>query len=266
MQWNIIVRLVGLLSLFILAVPVHAEKVEDAVAKGLSLSKQVEEANQNFVGESSTMEMILVDAHGTRSEREMVGKTKEIISDGDKGIMEFLNPKDVKGTKLLTWAHKLEDDQQWLYLPSLRRVKRISGSNKSSSFMGSEFSFEDLGGQQLEKYEHKWLRDETLDGEKVWVLERTPKTESGYSKMVLWIAQKYMGPLKIQYFDRKGELLKEALFSGYKSYTVGKKTLFRSSTIDMSNVQTLKKSSITWKNRELGKTFADRDFDQSTLK
>ena len=236
---------------------------ETPAAKGTRLSKEIEAANQNFIGESSTMEMILVDAHGTRTERELVGKTQEILTDGDKGIMEFLNPKDVKGTKLLTWAHKLKDDQQWLYLPSLRRVKRISGSNKSASFMGSEFSYEDLGGQQLEKYENVWLRDETLENEKVWVLERRPKTESGYSRQLLWMSQKYMGPLKIHYFDRKNELLKEAIISGYKEYTVNKKKMYRASSIVMKNVQTLKQSTITWKNRELGKSYPDRDFDQS---
>ena len=128
---------------------------ESPAAKGLRLAKELEVANRGFVGESSEMEMILIDAYKSKTVRQMTGKTMETKSDGDKSLMVFQNPKDVKGTKMLTHTHKKGDDDQWLFLPSLRRVKRISSRSKTSSFMGSEFSYEDLGSQEIDKYQFK---------------------------------------------------------------------------------------------------------------
>ena len=70
--------------------------------------------NNGFVGEEGVMSLTLIEAHGTKTVRELEGKAKEIQEDGDKSISTFLNPKDVKGTKMLTWSHKNDDDQQWL--------------------------------------------------------------------------------------------------------------------------------------------------------
>ncbi len=252
-----------MLGLFI---ALNLSYAQDSKTKGFEISQKVEKANENFVGERSTMTMILIDAHGTRIERIMQGKVKEIIADSDKSMSDFQSPLDVKGTKLLTWAHRTQDDEQWLWLPSLRRVKRISGSNKSASFMGSEFSYEDLGGQAVEKYEHNLLKESKEEGEDVWVIERTPKKESGYSKQILYISKKYMAPVKIDYFDRKQELLKIAICSNWKDYTIAGKKMWRSNTIEMKNLQTQKQSIITWSDRQLGVAHPDRDFEQSNLK
>lgn len=235
--------------------------------RGTLIARGLEYKNENFKGEESDMEMILIDAYGAKTTRVMAGKTLEVEGDGDKSLMTFLNPKDVKGTKMLTHSHKGEDDDQWLYLPTIRRVKRISSSNKSSSFMGSEFSYEDLGSQEVDKYNFKWLKDTTLDsGVKGWIVERVPKSNSGYSKMVMTISSKFMNPVKMEYFDRKGELLKIANFTDFKSYKVGDKTLWRASKIHMKNVQTKKESTMEWKKRKLGVNHSARDFKKTSLK
>lgn len=239
---------------------------ESAEEKGLRIAQEMEKRNEGFVGESSKMEMVLVDAYGAKTVRLMDGKTKEIIGDGDKSLSVFLNPQDVKGTKMLTHSHKNDDDDQWLYLPSLRRVKRISSSSKSASFMGSEFSYEDLGSQEVEKYNYVFIKDETVGSDKTWVLERTPKKSSGYSKMKLWVSQTYYNPIKIEYFDRKNELLKVADFKDFKMYNVKNKKLYRASSIHMKNIQTKKESVITWSDRKLGVSFSDKDFAQERLK
>ncbi|GAB4019579.1 MAG: outer membrane lipoprotein-sorting protein [Bdellovibrio sp.] len=239
---------------------------ESAEEKGLRIAQEIEKRNEGFVGESSKMEMVLVDAYGAKTVRLMDGKIKEIIGDGDKSLSVFLNPQDVKGTKMLTHSHKSDDDDQWLYLPSLRRVKRISSSSKSASFMGSEFSYEDLGSQEVEKYNYVFIKDETVGGDKTWVLERTPKKSSGYSKMKLWVSQTYYNPIKIEYYDRKNELLKVAEFKDFKIYNVKNKKLYRASSIHMKNIQTKKESVITWSDRKLGVSFSDKDFAQERLK
>ena len=234
--------------------------------RGALIAEALEVQNDGFVGEESSMEMILIDAYGAKTTRIMEGKIREVKEDGDQSLMTFLNPKDVKGTKMLTHSHKGDDDDQWLYLPTIKRVKRISSSNKSSSFMGSEFSYEDLGSQEVDKYNFKWLKDVTIDGTKGWEVERVPKSNSGYSKMIMTVSSKYMNPTKIDYYDRKGQLLKEAVFSGFKSFKVGSKTLWRASKIDMKNVQTKKESIMEWKERKLGVEASAREFKKTSLK
>lgn len=241
-------------------------RAETPVEKGTRLAKKFEADNNGFVGESGRTEMVLIDAHGEKVTRVMRGKTKEVKGDGDKSISIFENPKDVKGTKMLTWSHKSKDDDQWLYLPSVRRVKKISSKNKSASFMGSEFSYEDLGSQEVEKYKFKWIKDDKFNGEDVHVIERIPTYKSGYSKQISYTSKKYSNPLKVEYYDRKKQLLKVALFEGYKSHKVNGKTIYRPSVIKMDNVQTRKKSIFSWKERKIGVKFGNKDFKKNNLK
>ncbi|MBH47779.1 MAG: outer membrane lipoprotein-sorting protein [Halobacteriovorax sp.] len=234
--------------------------------KGLEIAKQVRDKNNGFAGEESKMKMVLITASGQQVVREMDGKVHEGGKDGDRSLMEFQNPKDVKGTKMLTWSYKNKEDDQWLYIPAFRRVKRINSSSKSSSFMGSEFAFEDLGSQEIEKFNYKWLRDEKVDKRDVWVLERVSKEPSGYSKQIMYMDKQIFNPMKIEYYNQRGELLKTAEFSAYKQYTIGSKKLYRANKIHMKNAQTKKESIFTWDNRVLGKKFPESDFSQSRLK
>lgn len=242
----------------------HANDAE----KGEKLAREVKAAMEGFKGETSQMSLELIDAYGQKTMREMetkVFETKETNA-GDKSISTFLRPADVKGTKLLTWVFKEKDDDQWLYLPSSRRVRRISGGSKTGSFMGSEFSFEDLGGQEIEKFSHRWLKEGKIGNRSIDVIERIPKTTSGYSKQHLYIDKEYKLTLKIEYYDRKGDLLKTGDFSEIKPYKVGGRTIYRSNKIHMKNVQTKKESILQWSSRELGVTLSEKDFDQSALR
>jgi len=233
-----------------------------ATAAGLKVAQIMESANTGFVGEESKMELVLIDAKGTKIVRSLKGMSKEVKNDGDMSISVFLNPKDVQGTKMLTHSHKSDDDDQWLYLPSLRRVKRISSRSKSSSFMASEFSYEDLGSQEIEKYNFKLLKQ----NKSVWLLERKPKQKSGYSKMVLEVSKKYKSAVKVKYYDRKGELLKVAESTKWKQYLINGKKMWRANRIHMKNVQTKKESIFTWANRKIGVNHPKRLFRKSALK
>ena len=132
--------------------------------KGLEIARKTDKANDGFKGEVSTMEMVLINAHGDRTTRKLTSRGIETASDGDRSRIEFEWPADVKGTRMLTWTHRKNDDDQWLYLPAVKRVKRISSNNKSGSFMGSEFAYEDLGSQEVDKYKYKLLADEPVAG------------------------------------------------------------------------------------------------------
>ncbi len=248
-----------LAAALLLALPAAAD--ETAEAKGLRITQENDAKNSGYKSASGEMAMLLVNAHGDEVTRKMTFQGREVAGDGDRSLIEFLIPADVKGTRMLTWSHKKDQDDQWLFLPAFKRVKRISARSRTGSFMGSEFAYEDLGSQEVEKYAHKWLKDEALDGRKTWVLERVPVGKSGYTRQVAWVDQEYGSPLKIDFYDRKGELLKTMTFADYKKLD----RWWRVHRIDVVNHQTRKKSTLTWSNQKLGQTFDDDAFDSESL-
>lgn len=234
--------------------------------KGLEIAKKMDKANSGFIGDTSTMELILIDSSGVEIVREMLGISGEF--DGvDKSLMEFKKPLDVKGTKLLTWSWKNsdQDDDQWLYLPSLKRVKKINSRSKGSSFMGSEFSFEDIGGQTIEKYNFKFIKDSKLNGQNVWVIERVAKAKSSYSKVILYVSKKYIAPIQSEYFNKRNEHIKTSVMEGFKSYTIGKKKMWRANKIVMTNLNNKKKSIFNWKGRVIGKKVNESELTKRKL-
>jgi hypothetical protein len=243
-----------------LSFSVQAETPEE---KGFRLAKENEKANTGFVGELALLKMILINAHGDKTTRKMKSYIKERDNEGDYSINEFLWPADVKGTKLLTHAYKEKDDDQWLYMPAIKRVKRISSRNKSGSFMGSEFSYEDMGSQEPEKFTYKFIKQGKMGKHPVAVVERYPKDKnSAYSKQVTYEDTDRHVILKVEYFDRKGELLKVASFSNVKKVF---KDMYRAHKIHMKNVQTKKESILTWSKRKLGAKLPDSKFQSTKL-
>jgi len=155
--------------------------------------------------------------------------------------------------------------QPSMFLPALKRVKRISSRNKSGPFMGSEFAFEDLGSQEVEKYRYKYLREEPCGaGWKCHVMERTPAYKySGYSKQIVWIDTKEYRPVKIDFFDRKGSRLKTLTASGFREY-IGH--YWRPSVMQMQNHQTGKSTTLKWSNYKFRTGLTNRDFNKNSLK
>jgi hypothetical protein len=244
-----------------LAAP-SAARAETPEEKGLRLATEMDKAHEGFVSETATMTMELINAHGDRTERKMRLEIAEGLDDGDKSKSTFEWPPDVKGTKMLTWTHKKGDDDQWLFLPAVKRVKRISSNNRSGSFMGSEFAYEDLNSQEVPKYTYRYLAEETVEGRACYKIERFPVDKnSGYKRQVVWSDKEYKQPIRIDYYDRKDELLKISIFSGHKKFG----TFWRIGKIDVKNVQTKKRSILTWGDRELGKKLDAATFDSASL-
>lgn len=232
--------------------------------KAYQIAKKIDQANDGFKGETSKMIMKLRSA-GSEITREMVSKMMEESDSESKSLLEFLIPKDVSGTKLLTWSVKADDDSQWIYLPAFKKTKRISSSTKSSSFMGSEFTYEDLRSVDIDKFDYKFISEEKKGDDLIWNYEKTPKEKSGYSKQVLKTSQKYMSPVEVSYYDRSDSLLKTAVSSDFKSYKVGAKVFWRPNKIIMKNVQTGKESELIWVERKLGVELSARDFAKRSL-
>ena len=136
------------------------------------------------------MQMILLDKKGNKRVRSMKSMSKDYGKD-EKKVMFFITPADVKNTGFLTFDYHSakKDDDQWLYLPALKKVKRIPSSDKSSSFMGSDFSYHDMTKMSLDKFNFKLLKDTKVRGHAAWMIETTPRSkkimkESGYTKSI----------------------------------------------------------------------------------
>ena len=237
-----------------------------AELRGLAIAQESKKRDAGFNDSISEMEMILTNANGDVSTRKMKFKTLEVPNpeDGDKSLMVFEEPRDVAGTAMLTYSHILEADDQWMFLPALKRVKRISSVNKSGPFMGSEFAFEDLSSQEYAKYSHSWVRDEPCGELTCHVVERKPLYEhSGYTRMVSWTDSVDFLPRKIDYYDRKDQLLKTLTFSDYRLYL---NKHWRAHNLFMVNHTTKKKTNLTWANFAFQTGLTEADFSQNSLK
>ena len=237
---------------------------ETAEEKGLAIAVEADKRDQGFGSYTSDIKMILKNRQGQESIREIRSKTLEVADDGDKSLTIFDKPRDVKGTAFLSFTHKSGPDDQWLYLPALKRVKRISSNNKSGPFMGSEFAYEDITSQEVEKYTYKFIRDDKLDGKDVLVMERYPvDKKSGYTRQVVWMDKAEYIALKIEFFDRKNSELKTLTFKGYNQY---KDKFWRAAEMHMENHQTGKSTTLLQSNYNFDVELGDRDFDKNSLK
>jgi outer membrane lipoprotein-sorting protein len=212
----------------------------------------------------ATLKMVLRNRHGQESIRAMHNKTLEVKDDGDKSLIVFDKPRDVKGTAFLSFTHATKPDDQWLYLPALKRVKRISSSNKSGPFMGSEFAYEDISSQEIQKYKYKFIKDDKFDGKDVFVIERFPQYEnSGYKRQIAWIDKSMYQPLKVEFYDRRNSLLKTLTQHEFNQY-LGK--FWRPSRMEMVNHKNGKSTTLTFTDYKFKNGFGKRDFDKSSLK
>ena len=252
--------LIILLSL-VLPVSAFAQTPEE---KGLEIATAAKAADKGFGDFVADMRMTLKNKAGKTSTRVIRIKTLEVEDDGDKSLSLFDEPADVKGTAMLTWTHGLEPDDQWLYLPALKRVKRISSRNKSGPFMGSTFAFEDLGSQEVEKYTYKYLRDEACGDLQCYVMERYPAYKhSGYTRQVVWLDKDAYRMMKVEFYDRKKALLKTLESSGYQQFL---DKYWRPSTMNMVNHQTGKSTLLEWENYQFQTGLTEGDFRSQTLK
>lgn len=234
-----------------------------AEERGLAIATEADRRDQGFRDSIVDLEMVLANRHGEESRRRLRVSTLEGVSDGDKSLAVFRAPADVKDTALLTFSRKIGDDDQWLYLPAVARVKRISSANKSGSFAGSEFSYEDLAPQEVERYSYKFLRDETYEGQPCFIIERHAiGAYSGYSREQVWLDQVNYRPLKVEYYDRKQSLLKTLIWNGYKLYA---ERYWRADEMLMKNHQNGKSTLLRWSGYRFGVGLADGDFTERRL-
>lgn len=232
--------------------------------KGLAIAIEADNRDLGWQDSKTSMKMILRNRQGETSERQIRSRTLEVQGDGDKSLTIFDHPADIKNTAFLSYTHAIKPDDQWLYLPALKRVKRIASANKSGPFMGSEFAYEDISSQEVKKYSYQWLQDETLDGQDAFVVERIPQYKhSGYTKQHAWIDKDHYRVLKVNFYDRKGALLKTLTASEYRLYL---DKYWRAHRMDMQNHLNGKSTTLLFSDYEFQNGFSERDFDRNSLK
>ncbi|MBN1290337.1 MAG: outer membrane lipoprotein-sorting protein [Candidatus Latescibacteria bacterium] len=218
--------------------------------------------------ERSKLTMKLLDSRGRERIRKLEQVTITDDDDNQKMLITVDEPEDIRGTAFLIIEHTDSDDDQWLYLPAFRKVRRVLPNEKSDSFLGSDFFYEDLETEDLEHYEYVLTGEESIDGKQCWKIEARPadsKTlkDSGYSKRELWITQdKYVG-LQTRFYDKKGKLIKE--FRALDVKDTGKDDKWRAYRLEMHNLESDHRTVILYSDYILNNGVPDWIFSRAYL-
>jgi outer membrane lipoprotein-sorting protein len=212
----------------------------------------------------------LINAAGQQRVRETDGQTKLIAGTTDnRTLVTFLSPADVHGTKTLLIEHSTADDDMWIYLPAMKKVRRLVASNKKDSFVGTDFSYGDVIGHKVEDWNHKTLRQEKVDGRDCYVVESTPKRSevtdnTGYSKRISWIDTESYVAVRGEIYDQNGELLKRQTAQDVERVDP-KNNRYQPMKLVSENVQTGHKTVIEFKHFKANVGVGDEVFAARSL-
>ncbi len=239
---------------------------QTAAEKGFAIAARSDRSDRGFGDTSVDLKMVLRNAAGAESTRSLSIKTLEVAAEdvGDKSLTIFTSPADISGTALLSHAKILEPDDQWLYLPALKRVKRISSANKSGPFVGSEFAFEDFTSLELNKFTYKYLRSEPCASLTCDVIERLPRYEhSGYTRQIAWVDQQCFQIRQVEFYDRRGDLLKTLTLEDYRLH---RESYWRAHTLHMVNHKSGKSTDLVYSDYQFSVGLENKDFTQGVLR
>jgi outer membrane lipoprotein-sorting protein len=213
-----------------------------------------------------TATLTIRDGRGNERERQIANASRQ-FGDATKNLMKFLAPADVKGTAMLIHDYEDRSDDMWIYLPALRKTRRIVSSEKGKSFMGSEFSNADMARPNLDQFEHKLLGSATIAGKECWkvesaCLDEDIEDELGFSRQVNFIEKGTYLTRQVEYYDFDGELFKVMTLSDYQKQANGKHFAFR---MEMENRQNGRSSVIVIDQFQLGSKLAEGYFSTANL-
>ncbi|MDM5271388.1 outer membrane lipoprotein-sorting protein [Sulfurovum sp. zt1-1] len=228
----------------------------------LEVAKKSFERISGYKSSISKTTMVLKNAQGIENKRQLIIKRLE-NKNGDKSLIHFIYPLDIKGTKLLSFEQIGKDDKQWLYMPALKRIKRISSRNKSGSFMASEFSYEDISSQNYKNYTYSGdAKVVKKNNTSYFKVVRIPKDQnSGYSKQIVYIDSSTYLARSGEYYDKLGKLLKEVEFLQYKKID----GVYRIQKINMQNIQNGKSTMLIWDEDQINIGLGEADFSKKEL-
>ena len=227
--------------------------------------KQIVDKSYNIAtgdDQTSILTMTLINKNGKKRVRKIKQFTKD-FGNVEKKIMFFQSPADVKNTSFMNWSYDNDkSDDQWIYLPALKKTKRLSSDSKSDYFMGSDFTYDDLGDRKLDADKHKLLREETVDGFKCYVVESVSKDEDYmYSKTITWINKANFVGVKKEFYDEDADLLKILSIKSTKKIS-GFWVITQS---EMKNVQKNHKTNISLSNIVINSGVSDSKFTERMM-
>ncbi len=191
-------------------------------AQDLSGLEVIQKVYDRPTGNDMTGDLIMTIENSRGNQR--IRKIKQFVKtvkNGEKKIMFFLSPADVKNTSFMTWSYDdaTKSDDQWIYLPALKKVKRITSDSKGDYFMGSDFTYDDLGDRHPSDDNHTILGEELIDGKETIIIESVPKDEDYmYARTVTWVVKDSWIGLKKEFYDEDDELLKILTVNGQESF------------------------------------------------
>ena len=258
------ITIITALAIGLIAQPGHAENLS---ARDIMVRVDDRDDGDNRIAE---MQMVLIDKNGDTRTRKMKSFDKDLITDkGEEDrrrIMFFLAPADVKDTGFLTYDFDAyeKDDDQWLFLPALKKTKRIASTDKSGSFMGSDFNYSDMTRKNLDAYDFKILKEADVRGAKTWVIEALPKTQeeidsSGYKKSVVFVRQDNFVVVRAVHWTDTGDKLKYLDVTGLEQID-GVWTVTATSMTTKKNKITEHKTNLTFSNIHYGQNLKDNLF------
>lgn len=240
----------ALLVTFLAAPQVQAETPDaEALMKTAHL-------NMYYAGDdgSSRVQMTITDKRGKTREREFVIVRKDFEEGGEQRYyVYFFTPNDVRRTTFMAWKDPADDDSRWIYIPSLDLVKPISANDKKSSFVGSDFSYEDVSGRHWSDDTHTFVREEEMGGFQTVVIESVPKKKDYFQRKTSWIDKESMLVVREEYFGKKDE--PERIFE-----------VLKIETVDGYATAIERKMTTTRKNNVTSIVFQDVAFDQGVEK
>jgi uncharacterized protein len=212
----------------------------------------------------------LVNAQGQERVRETTGQTKLLPGTPDnRRVIVFDSPADIRGTKTLLIEHSSADDDIWIYLPAMKKVRRLVASNKKDSFVGTDFSYGDVIGHKVEDWNHALVREERLGPSDCWVIESTPRTPqvadtSGYSRRISWIDKRSYVALRTDIFDVQGAFLKRLTQDDVREVDV-ENHRWQPMRLVAENAQTSHKTIIELRNFKANRGVSDAAFTPQAL-
>ncbi len=243
--------------------PVRGDSPEQR--KGFEIAACSDRSDRGYGDNKVELTMVLRNAAGKETSRNLAITTLEVTDEsvGDKSLVVFNKPRDIEGTALLSHAKILDPDDQWLFLPALKRVKRISSANKSGPFVGSEFAFEDFTATELNKYDYEFIREEQCGDLKCDVVARYPRYKnSGYTRQLAWVDQTDHQLRKVEFYDRRNALLKTLILKDYRLY---QGQFWRSHRLEMVNHQTNKSTDLIYGEYQFSVGLNQNDFVKGRL-
>ena len=234
-------------------IPAPGSEDADAIMKKV-------EKTINAKDERAIIKMKVVESSGSAKEREV--EIKRRSADKHQVLVRIKSPTDVSGVALLSVSRDETNEDQWLYMPSQRKARRVLSSNKSQRFLDTEFALEDFSAGTYSRFENKIVKEDRAPSTAMAVIESKAKAEgSSYSKVLTWVDLGSYQVQKSEYYDRDGKLLKTMVFRDYKKYG----NIWRAQNVEVRNMQTQRSTMMQIANLNLNAGLSDRDFSQSAL-